>query len=452
VASSPPFAPFARRLTRSYVVLAVLLIFIVVATTSALAFIVYVSALNDSTTEVAKRVSDQAAAYEQQRETLTQYAPELVKASTHHIGVLVYDNDRHLVAGTAFSPPGRLARATAALFGLHPSVARVSDGRIVVVPNVSGVTGLLLQYLAVVLPIGALAVLCAWLAGRSITRRAVDPLRDVTLALRRIAGGDLTPQPLLAGNAALLDLTEAYNAVAHELSRASAQRERDELQMRQFIADAGHELRTPLTIIMGYLDVLQRGVVREPDKVDDVYETMLSESRRMRVVIDKLILLARLERGTTIRTTAVDVDALATRVAAALEPIAGPGRIVVTLPSQAAVTQADENDLYEAIKNVAENAVRYAPESRVEIGVAVNGDTVDVTVSDDGPGMDEQDVQHAFDRFYRGSARTEAEGSGLGLAIAKRAVERIGGRISLTSTPGNGTRVRMALPARKAAP
>jgi two-component system, OmpR family, sensor kinase len=250
----------------------------------------------------------------------------------------------------------------------------------------------------------------------------------------------------------LLDLTEAYNAVAHELSRASAQRERDELQMRQFIADAGHELRTPLTIIMGYLDVLQRGVVREPDKVDDVYETMLSESRRMRVVIDKLILLARLERGTTIRTTAVDVDALATRVAAALEPIAGPGRIVVTLPSQAAVTQADENDLYEAIKNVAENAVRYAPESRVEIGVAVNGDTVDVTVSDDGPGMDEQDVQHAFDRFYRGSARTEAEGSGLGLAIAKRAVERIGGSISLTSSRGNGTRVRMALPARKAAP
>ena len=74
------------------------------------------------------------------------------------------------------------------------------------------------------------------------------------------------------------------------------ERERNELQMRQFIADAGHELRTPLTIVMGYLEILQQGVVGDAAAVGDVYETMLTESRRMRAAIDKLILLARLER------------------------------------------------------------------------------------------------------------------------------------------------------------
>jgi signal transduction histidine kinase len=134
------------------------------------------------------------------------------------------------------------------------------------------------------------------------------------------------------------------------------------------------------------------------------------------------------------------------RAAEALEPLAGRDRIVLNVQSATAVVEADESELYEAIKNVIENAVRYAPGSPVVIDVASSDAGVTVTVSDRGPGMEPQDLQHAFDRFYRGTSRSNTEGSGLGLAIAKRAIERVGGAIALVSRPGEGTRVTMTVP------
>jgi signal transduction histidine kinase len=166
----------------------------------------------------------------------------------------------------------------------------------------------------------------------------------------------------------------------------------------------------------------------------------------MRASIDNLILLARLERPSGARTEPVDVGAVARRAAEALEPLAGRDRIVLNVQSASAVGEADEGELYEAIKNVIENAVRYAPGSPVVIEVASSDADVSVAVSDRGPGMEPQDLQHAFDRFYRGTSRTNAEGSGLGLAIAKRAIERVGGAIALESRPGEGTRVTMSIP------
>ena len=100
--------------------------------------------------------------------------------------------------------------------------------------------------------------------------------------------------------------------------------------------------------------------------------------------------------------------------------------------------------MYEGLKNVIENAVRYAPDSPIEVTVVtVSQGTSSITVADRGPGMDAVDIEHAFDRFYRGSERASVEGSGLGLAIAKRAVERAGGTIAVTSTRGKGTSVTM---------
>jgi two-component system OmpR family sensor kinase len=447
---SEPFAPFAARLTRGYVVLAVALIVLVVAATSVLAFLLYVGALNESLGTYAQRVTELATSYERRHESLDAYAPELVaEIGGARVRVSVYDDAHRLLAQSARRTgvvAGRFTRAAAAFFGLRPAVVSVSGGTIVVAPDLAGFARLLERYLTFVLPIGALAVLGAWLIGRGITRRAIAPLQDVSAALRRIAAGDFAPEPLLSGHSELRELTAAYNDVAHRLTTATAQRDRNESQMRQFIADAGHELRTPLTIVMGYLEILQRGVVRDADGVARIHETMLSESRRMRASIDKLILLARLERPAGARTEPVDVGAVVRRAAEALEPLAGRDRIVLNVESATAVVQADESELYEAIKNVIENAVRYAPGSPVVIDVASSDAGVTVAVSDRGPGMEPQDLQHAFDRFYRGTSRTNAEGSGLGLAIAKRAIERVGGTIALESRPGEGTRVTMSVP------
>jgi two-component system, OmpR family, sensor kinase len=442
------FAPFARALTRSYVFLAVALIALVVATTSVLAFLLYVGTLNEAIAGDAQRVTTQANAHERVHEPLRAYASALAAEGGSRVTVRVYDANRTLLAQSGRQNPaaaGRLSRAVAALFGLRAQIVAIAGGTIVVAPDLRGFTRLLERYLIVVLPIGALAVVAAWLIGRTITRRAIAPLQEVAAALRRIAAGDFTPEPLPAGDGGMRELTAAYNEVARRLTAATAERERNETQMKQFIADAGHELRTPLTIVMGYLEILQQGVVGDAAAVGQVYETMLAESRRMRASIEKLILLARLERPAPPRTEPVDVGTLAQRAADELRPLAGPDRISVTLAALPCVVEADDGELYEAIENVVENAVRYAPQSAIHVTTTCDSLNVRLTVSDNGPGMAPQDVEHAFDRFYRGGDRT-GEGSGLGLAIAKRAVERVGGSIELRSRPGAGTTVTISLP------
>lgn len=444
---SEPFAAFAKRLTTGYVLLAVALIVLVVATTSVLAFILYVGTLNDAVGTDAERATQRALVYQRLDQPLTSYAPQLAaEIGGPRIVVRVYDDDRRLLASSkgANAATGRFTRAAAAAFGLRPAVVSVPGGTIVVAPDFAGFGHLLSRYLTFVLPVGALAVLAAWLIGRGVTRRAIAPLQDVSRALRRIAAGDFSPQPLPAGESSLRDLTAAYNEVAHRLTAATVERERNELQMRQFIADAGHELRTPLTVVMGYLGILQQGALGDTTGVAHVYETMLAESRRMRDAIDKLILLARLERPAAPRTERVNAAAIAQRAADALEPLAG-NRLHVHIQPSPGVVEADEDELYEAIKNVIENAIRYAPDSPVNVDVAGGGDDVTVVVNDRGPGMDSQDLEHAFDRFYRGGARS-GDGSGLGLAIAKRAVERIGGKIGIESRVGTGTKVTISLP------
>jgi signal transduction histidine kinase len=447
---SEPFAPFAARLTRGYVVLAVALIVLVVVATSVLAFLLYVGALNESIGTYAQRITELATSYERRHEPLSAYAPELVsQIGGARVRVLVYDDAHRLLAQSARRTSlvaGRFTRVAAAVLGLRPAVVTVSGGTVVIAPDLAGFARLLERYLTFVLPIGGLAVFGAWLIGRGITRRAITPLQDVSAALRRIAAGDFTPEPLLSSDGDLRELTAAYNDVAHRLTTATAERDRNESQMRQFIADAGHELRTPLTVVMGYLEVLQQGVVRDEDGVARIHETMLSESRRMRASIDKLILLARLERPAAPRTEPVDAATVVQRAADALEPLAGPNRFALNLEPVPAFIEADESELYEAIKNVVENAVRYAPDSSVALDVASGDTRITVTVSDRGPGMAPQDLQHAFDRFYRGASHTNAEGSGLGLAIAKRAVERVGGTIAIESRTGEGTRVTMSFP------
>ncbi|MGB6599622.1 MAG: HAMP domain-containing sensor histidine kinase [Candidatus Cybelea sp.] len=443
------FAPFARRLTNSYVLLALALIAVVVTATSLLAFFLYVGTLNEAVATDAHRAAQRALSYEGLHEPLRQYAPALAgEIGGSRVSVRVYDEQRNLLVGSdrvRGSSTGRFTRVAAAVFGLHPAVVRVASGTIVVTPDLQGFVRLLERYLAFVLPIGALAVLAAWLIGRAITRRAIAPLQEVASALRRIAAGDFAPEPLPASASSLRELTAAYNEVARGLTVATTARERNELQMRQFVADAGHELRTPLTIVMGYLEILKQGVVGDPAGVAHVYDTMLAESRRMRAAIEKLIFLARLERPAASRLERVDLASVAAHAAEELQPLAGSGRIVLTAPSSPCNVEADEGELYEAIKNVIENAVRYAPDSPIAVDLCCVADGATLIVSDGGPGMEARDVEHAFDRFYRGGER-RGEGSGLGLPIAKRAVERLGGTILLDSRPGAGTTVTISLP------
>ncbi len=437
-----PFRLFAQRITRGYVALAIALIAVVAGTSSILAFILYAAGLNASVDFAASRVEQRVQFYASEGKTLAQYAPQLVHDEMHsRIHMNVYDTTHHKIAGNFPEEPGTAGRVAAELMNVHRRVVHVAGGVILLEPDFDAFARLMGRYWMVIFPIGVVCVLIAWVVGRAITRRAVSPLVDVTDALHGIAQGDFSPKLLLEHGTGLYDLTAAYNDVAYRLNTANVEQQRQSAEMRQFIADAGHELRTPLTIFMGYLDALRQGVVVDSEAVRRVHDTMLDESRKMRTIIEKLIVLARMEREPEPIARRIDLNSVVARAVDALRPLAGE-RVAFQTGGGATVV-GDDAELYEAIKNVVENAVRYAPESPVDVRVLSEGGAAEVIVSDRGPGMQTIDVEHAFDRFYRGTSRREVEGSGLGLAIAKRAVERIGGSIALESGPTGGTRVTM---------
>ena len=150
--------------------------------------------------------------------------------------------------------------------------------------------------LAAILLLTVLTGVLAWTLGRYITSQVLRPLIDVTRSLRRFAARDFTPEPIaLAGRSEFAELAQAYNGAAAQVDAAFAERTQAEARMRQFVADAGHELRTPLAIVLGFVDVLKRKVDPREATAHEAFSSIDSQGRRMRSLIDNLILLARME-------------------------------------------------------------------------------------------------------------------------------------------------------------
>jgi len=329
---------------------------------------------------------------------------------------------------------------------LEPRYVDVPGGRINIFPIPTQLERFVRSFWIAMLPIGLFVTLAAWFMGRFITGQALRPLVETTEALNRFASGDFTPREIVTSDRSEIgELVTAYNGAAAQVSAAFEERKNVELQMRQFIADAGHELRTPLTVVMGFIDVLRRRSAADPTTSARIFDTMLTESRRMRALIDKLIALARLENPQRRETAWIDVADVAERVVTAMQALQTKPRITLAA-EHGVVISGDEHELHEVISNLVENALKYAPLSPVEVAVRSEGGQAVVEVVDRGPGLSETERGRVFDRFYRGENRGDAEGSGLGLAIVKRAVERAGGEVSLESGPGQGCRFTIRLP------
>ncbi len=332
-----------------------------------------------------------------------------------------------------------------ALLRLEPMSVDVPGGRVAILPDPGPLGRTINEFWEAVLPAVALAAFAAWLLGRYITGQALRPLVETTASLNRFAAGDFTPRSVVTSDRSEIgELVKAYNGAAAQVSAAFEERKAAESQMRQFIADAGHELRTPLTVIMGFIDVLRRRSAGEPSSAK-IYETMLAESRRMRALIDKLIVLARMENPQIREVGTVDVSDVAGTVVHALQSLA-PSRRIMLDARPGVLVRGSETELHEALSNLVENALKYAPDSPVEVTVRSDAEHVLVEVADHGPGIPPEDQSRAFDRFYRGSNRGESEGFGLGLAIVKRVIERAGGEIGLESRPAEGCRFTIRLP------
>jgi signal transduction histidine kinase len=353
--------------------------------------------------------------------------------------------------GPGGPPPARRAPSwtgmvVTALAGENVHRTRIPGGAIAIFPEPEPI---LIVLRTATLALGFIMVCSGamlWLYVRGVRRAALRPLHQTTLALQRLALRDFSPRTIVAdGDGSYDELARAYNAAVEAVSSAFAERRAAEIEMQRFIADAGHELRTPLTIVMGYLDIIDAGALSDPQLINRITSGMRTESARMRKLIDKLIILARMETPSDVDIrTNIDVVALVARIIESLEPLAMQPMHVSGVTFAHAF--ANEDDIAEALTNIIENAIKYAPLSPIQIDIQRTEDRIVIAIADRGPGMSTEEQRNAFERFYRGDQRGEISGSGLGLAIAKRAIERARGTIRLDSVVGSGTTFTIELP------
>ena len=321
----------------------------------------------------------------------------------------------------------------------------VRGGYVVFAPSGALLLLWLMPYWSVVLVIAVVAVVISWFVGRLFARQALRPIAEITSSLQALASGDFTQRRFMSSAGDEIGtLTLAYNDAAAGVSAAMDERRKTEERMRQFVADAGHELRTPLTVIGGYIDVLRRGAVTEPSIARQILGTMSIEKEHMRGLIDRLVRLARLDGETPPQSETIDLADLLRGQCDAARRLDETREIDYSVEGVESVV-ADRLELGEALWNVVENALKYAPDAPIHLRASRSNGHTAIVVRDEGPGMSEPERLHAFERFYRGDKRGEITGSGLGLSIAKRAIERAGGTIDLESAPNRGTTVTITL-------
>lgn len=217
------------------------------------------------------------------------------------------------------------------------------------------------------------------------------------------------------------------------LVRRAEERQALATEYQRFLADAGHELRTPLTIASGYIEILSAQLENRGAELDRVLSGIRGEMTRMRGLVEKMLLLARLEAPVSVPNL-VDAGAVAGLSVEAMRR-RFPQREITLARSGPAAVVIDQDDLYEALRNLVENALKYAPASPVHVKAEVCDSQAVLSVTDYGPGIAQSEREAVFERFYRGEQRAEAEGSGLGLAIVRRVADRWRGTIELDSRP-----------------
>jgi two-component system phosphate regulon sensor histidine kinase PhoR len=282
-----------------------------------------------------------------------------------------------------------------------------------------------------------------------------------TLVAEALAGG--TPAPvelspprdpsrILTARAAPSDAGAGAVGVVVVLHDITDLRRADQVR-RDFVANVSHELRTPLTAVRGYLEALA-----EPDiDADDrrrFLEILMSNTRRMERLVRDLLRLARLDAGQeTLELASCDVRELLQSVIEELKPSLESRRQdveIATAPDASRVT-ADPAKLHDVLRNLIANATTYGPEaSRIRVGVERVSDLMRISVTDEGPGIPDEDMSRIFERFYRvdKSRARDPGGTGLGLAIVKHLVELHGGHVRVENAPGAGACFTIELPAK----
>jgi two-component system OmpR family sensor kinase len=334
---------------------------------------------------------------------------------------------------------------------------RAPSGRLVTVAyDLSDIQQTVRSLVLLQFGIGAVVLLVLGLAGSWVVHRSLRPLTEVEKTAAAIAAGQLDRRvPERDPRTEIGRLSQALNGMLAQIqqafasSEASAEKARtSEERMRRFITDASHELRTPLTTMRGFAELYRQGAARDMEMVMSRIE---SESSRMGLLVDDLLLLARLDAQRPIEHNRVDLLALASDAVHDAQAVAPNRNITMEVLDGPGTPEVlgDEPRLRQVLSNLVTNALQHTPESAaITVRVGTDADDAILEVVDEGPGMSQEDAMRVFERFYRtDSSRARISGgSGLGLSIVDSLVNAHGGIVTVTTAPGQGCRFYVSLP------
>jgi two-component system, OmpR family, sensor kinase len=335
-------------------------------------------------------------------------------------------------------------------YRVRASIDQGADGMLVLATSLADVNNTLRQLLMIELLVTAIVLAALAAGGLWVVRLGLKPLDAIGTTAAAIAAGDLTRRVERAEDRTEVGrLGLALNAMLGQIETAFRAREASERKLRRFVADASHELRTPLAAVRAYAELFTRGASTRPDDLERSMTGISRESERMSVLVDDLLLLARLDEGRPLEQEPVALDEVvseAVETAQTLEP-ARP----IELAVDEAVVTGDRVRLRQIVDNLLSNVRAHTPPATpVRVSLSrVNGNAA-IEVADAGPGLGDQEMAHVFERFYRADpSRARASGGvGLGLSIVAAVAEAHGGSVSAASSPGGGATFRIELPLR----
>jgi two-component system OmpR family sensor kinase len=290
-----------------------------------------------------------------------------------------------------------------------------------------------------------------------VVRVGLRPLEEVERTADAIAEGDMTRRvPEAQPSTEVGRLARALNAMLERIQDAFRQRDRTEAELRRseerlrrFVADASHELRTPLAAVSAYAELFERGARTQPEDLARVMAGVRSETARMGLLVEDLLLLARLDEGRPLERRPVElvrVAAEAVDAARTVEP-SWPAQVVASEPVDVI---GDTSRLRQVIDNLLANVRAHTPPgTSTTVRVAREGSEAVVEVADNGPGLSAEQAEKAFERFYRGEVSRSRQhgGAGLGLSIVAAIVGAHRGTVGASDTDGGGATFTIRLPA-----
>jgi two-component system OmpR family sensor kinase len=326
--------------------------------------------------------------------------------------------------------------------------AAPGDVLIIAVP-LTATTSSLHRLLIVDLLVAAGVLLALSAGALLIIRRGLYPLERMAGTAQVIAKGDLSRRVSPADDRTEVgQLGLALNTMLTGIEVAFSEREATEQRLRQFLADASHEMRTPLTSIRGYAELWRLGAVSSDEDLALAMRRIEEQAARMGVMVEELLLLARLDETRPAQRLPVDLAVVAAEACGDVGVARRSHPLRLDAPSPVPVV-GDATYLHQAVTNLLINATRYTPEgTAIEVRAAVEGGIAVLTVRDHGPGLSPEGLVHAFDRFWQADPARHTGGAGLGLAIVAAVAAGHGGTASVANAADGGAvfTIRMPIP------